>query len=158
MLKKLAFSFLFLFGCSYVQSEEGFSHLIIKLPYDYQINYPWVRVIDSIAELEAFYGELTEGLGHSNLELLPMPVVNFEDYTLIAGGLGFQTTGAVSLAIGTVGNAEHGVYIEAYRVMPGPYCMVTDDIGYPTVGILVKKTNKQVMVNLKDASYSCLDQ
>jgi hypothetical protein len=147
---------IFLFSVC-AKSDEYFSHSIIKMPYEYQVDYPWLMVLNNPEDFEAFYlstASLYINSGFSNIK--PMPEIDFEKYTLVVGGLGFQVTGGVKLAIGDIRESDSQITIQAYRVLPDfENCAVTADVAWPTIGILFEKTSKDIVAGLRDVQSSC---
>jgi hypothetical protein len=155
-MNKVILLLVILFGFIYNASANNyFSHSIINLPYEYETKEPWVFVINSKEEFEVFYLKTTERYLNSGLEIMPIPEIDFNQNTLVLGGLGTQMTGAIYLAIAKVVELSETIYINAVKVVPGSGCGVTADIANPTTGVLLKKTNKKIVSYLDIAISDC---
>jgi hypothetical protein len=153
---KVLFSFIIAlsFLCK-ANAEDYFSHSIINLPYEYEVEEPWVMILDSDDDLEAFYKKTIKKYLDFGYEVKPMPEIDFNQYTLVVGGLGFQSTGANHLAIGRIIELSDTIYINAVKIVLGRGCAGTADVVYPTTGILLKKTNKKIVAYLEKAVSDC---
>ncbi len=153
---KVLFSFIIAlsFLCK-ANAEDYFSHSIIDLPYEYEVEEPWVIVLDSDEDLEAFYTKTVKKYLELGYEVKPIPEIDFSQYTLVVGGLGFQSSGSNYLAIGRIIELSDTIYINAVQIVPGHGCSSTDDVAYPTTGILLKKTIKKIVVYLEKAASDC---
>lgn len=151
-------SLLFIIVLSFLckaNADDYFSHSIIDLPYEYEVEEPWMMILDSDDALEAFYIKTVEKYLDLGYEVKPMPEVDFNRYTLVVGGLGFQSSGSIDLAIGRIIELSDTIYINAIQIVPGRGCAVTADVAYPTTGILLKKTNKKIIAYLDKAVSDC---
>lgn len=154
-LKNAAFLVILLVASVHVLAEDYFSHAVIDLPYDYESSLPWFQVINSQEELVTFiekssYGQIGEGD-----DPLPVPEVDFDAYTLVVGGLGFQPTGGYSIAVDHVVETTDDLRIYALGVVPGESCLVDTSITYPTIGVLLRKTDKNIVAVRNDVTFHC---
>lgn len=154
-MKKILFALFFSFVfTNNAYSFESFSHSIIKFPYEYRGEEPWIRVLNSQEDLEAFYYSTVEIYEDSGFELEPMPEIDFEKYTLVVGGLGEQNHGGVELAIGRVDQTSSHVYISAFQINYVG-CFTTANVHWPTTGILLNKTSKDISASLTISEKHC---
>ena len=139
---------------SHSHSEDLFSHAIVNLPYEHRKNDNWVRVVNSQEEYDDFYVELVDPYLWSNDELKPLPVIDFYKYTLIVGGIGFKGGGA-SLSIHKIIPVQDAIYVNAIQVNAGSGCAVLAVVNYPTIGILIPKTDKNIITHLQKSVSDC---
>ncbi len=133
--------------------HDIFSHAVLNLPFEFRSTEPWVRFISTQEEWESFYTELIYGnLG--NTEFL-LPEIDFENYQMIAGGVGFQSTGGFQLVIEKVYENSNGLFVDILFVTPGKYCGVTTASSYPSAAILIKKTDKPSKISVTNIVKEC---
>ena len=137
------------------QAADFFSHTVVNMPYSYQTNGGWVRIISSQQEWETFYQELTAPYVEFLSKVEPMPIIDFENYMLIAGGLGFKSSNGTTVSIESVIELYNIIYVNAVSTRTGVNCMAGAQVTYPTVAILIKKTAKKIKIYLSEAIINC---
>ena len=136
-------------------SYELLSHVVLNLPSEVGSETPWSRTITTSSEWNAFYGELLQRGTTVPAEPVTAPAIDFDTYQLVAGGLGMQTSGGYSVVVRKVSELSESLLIDVLFVRPGANCVVATLITYPTVAILVKKTNKPLRFSLSNLTLDC---
>lgn len=135
-------------------SYEIFSHIVLNLPSEAKNETPWNKVITTTRDWDMFYSELLWD-GSEPAYLYTAPVIDFDTYQLVAGGLGMQNSGGFSLSVQKVIEYSDSVLIDVLVIKPGENCSVTMAITYPTVAVLIKKTSKPLQFSLTNLTTDC---
>jgi len=139
---------------STAQEYDVFSHAVLRLPYDLRSEEPWARVINTQKEWQSFYDELFAE-NEMNPVSLPAPPLDFENYILLAGGLGIRVSGGFAVSVESVHEFENEIFIQVLEIIPGAHCAVITSITYPSTAILIKKTSKPFKFSILKATYDC---
>lgn len=158
---RLAVALIMIVFSTQSHSTELLSHMVLNLPFEYQTDNPWVRIIGSQEEWEEFYRELIQPLEHVaqfngfSLDADAPSDIDFDTYTLIAGGLGFRPSNGTSLSVESVIETYSTVYINALAVEPGANCLSGAQVTYPTTALLIRNTDKNIRIYLSEARSVC---
>lgn len=141
-------------SASTAQEHDVFSHAVLRLPHDLKSEEPWTRIINTQEEWQSFYDEL---LVENEIDptLSSAPVLDFENYLLLAGGLGIRSSGGFTVSVESVHEFENEIFIQVLEILPGAHCVVTMGITYPSTAILIKKTNKPFKSSVLKATHDC---
>lgn len=134
---------------------ELLSHVVLNLPSEVKSDTPWSRTITTSTEWNSFYNDLLQGTTSTAAETVAAPVIDFDVYQMVAGGLGMRPTGGYSVVVGKVYELSESLLIDVLVVSPGKTCAVTQAITYPSVAILVKKTSKPLQFFLSNLTLDC---
>ena len=132
------------------QASDIFSHAVLTLPDDPRINDPWFKIIRNQADWEAHFYATTAAITYPDSMAPTAPVLDFQNYQVISGGLGIRSSGGYSLAIQSVHKIEEAMYIHVLSVSPGPGCVSFSAITYPSITILVKKTDTPIKFTISE--------
>lgn len=132
-----------------VEEVDLFSHTILTLPNEPQENEPWVKIMQTQEEWEAFFYTTTQ------FRVPAAPVFDFAQYQVISGGLGMHSSGGFYLAIERVFEHENTVSVHVLNITPAAGCPVTFALTYPAITFLIKKTDKPIHFSLSDLVQSC---
>ena len=132
-----------------------FSYAQINIPFEVKVEGSWAQVIESQEEWESFYTAHVVSFSESESELESPPKIDFNNYTIIAGGLGGGSA-TRSLMIERVGDSGPITYIQAL-ILRGVGCIVPAVATFPTIAILVPKTEDELQFFVKEATYKCGD-
>lgn len=141
-------------SASTAQEHDVFSHAVLRLPHDLKSEEPWTRVINTQEEWQLFYDELFAENEMPPVSL-PAPLLDFENYLLLAGGLGIRSSGGFTVSVESVHEFENEIFIQVLEILPGVHCVVTAAITYPSAAILIKKTNKPFKSSVLKATHDC---
>jgi hypothetical protein len=141
----------------YLEESYSWSKPFVKWPYTSpfwsgqgwadNVSKPWYRVINTQEEWNLLYADLRRG------QVIPPqpPVIDFEQYQVVVGGLGGRNT-MDKLVVLEVGEAFIHVADINYNGCKVPsFGMVAT----PTAVILMKKTDKQLTFQVDKASWEC---
>lgn len=138
-----------------VPSCSGQRHLFahcFEIPNQLEKEEPWVNIIKTRAEWQAFYDELTTGLqGESNT----LSEIDFEVFQLIVGGIGVRGQGGNSLQVTGIYEFDDGISIYVLDASPGDHCSAITVIDYPMTAFLIRKTDKPIVFNVQSARINC---
>lgn len=146
LCKVLVMSALMLTGLSPSESADVFSHSVLTLPDDPKIEESWVKIIRNQSKWESHFYATTAAITYPE-NLAPVaPVLDFENFQVISGGLGRQFISGHYLAIESVHELESEVIIHVLSVGPKSGCLVYATLfpTYPSITFLVKKTDKPI--------------
>ena len=133
-----------------------FSHTVLKLPFDYQSEEPWSKIIHTQAEWELLYNELLDdNLAEGNTVDFIIPQIDFETFQVVTGGIGFRPSSAYSVSVGKVIELSDVIHIEVFVINPGGNCSVSADVAYPSTTILIKKTDKPIQFSSSQLIFEC---
>lgn len=156
-IKKLSMLILFLISLSgqSALAYESFSHTTLLLPHEPQNSEPWVKVMTTQEEWESFFNSTLSVATYPVGEAPEAPVLDFENYQVISGGLGAKPSSGYSLAVEKVIETDHEMYINLISMSPSSDCAYLTVITYPTVTILVKKSTKELKYTITPAVSGC---
>ena len=155
--KVLVIVTLMLNGLTPSQSADFFSYSVLRLPAAPEINKPWVKFISNQSEWEAYFYATTAAITYPQSMAPVAPVLDFERYQLISGGLGVRPTGGYYLAIESVFELENAMFIHVLDVRPGSACVVSFAFTNPSITFLVKKTDKPIKFTVSKLINQCAD-
>ena len=135
--------------------DELLSHIVLNLPSEVRSDAPWSRTVTTSAEWNSFYSELLQGTAPTAAEPVTAPVIDFDVYQLVAGGLGMRSSAGYSVVVRKVSELSESLLIDVRFVSPGPNCLVATVITYPSVAVLVKKTSKPLQFSLSNLTLDC---
>ncbi|MES3008438.1 MAG: protease complex subunit PrcB family protein [Pseudomonadota bacterium] len=136
-------------------SKDIYSHVVLNLPFDLRTNGQWVKVIDNPKDWADFYESLRPALADYVPGYFSAPEIDFNNFVIVAGGLGYRNSGGDRLSIESVIDAGDRVYVSALAVSAGAGCAVTMAVTYPTVAIMIRKADKPISVFLGKAVSDC---
>jgi hypothetical protein len=139
---KLFLSISLIIASSTVHAYDVFAYTALKLPFSLHSENSWYKIINSQEEWETFYNQLITQNMPSTTE--PAPQIDFEHYQMVTGGIGIRGSGGYSVFITNVYEFDTEVDLEVLEISPGPGCIVTAAIDYPSATILIKRTSKSI--------------
>ena len=139
------------------QSADIFSHAVLLLPDDPRIDEPWFKIIRNQHDWESHFYASTAAVTYPDSMAPVAPILDFENYQVISGGLGVRSSGGFSLAIESVYELESAMFIHVLDVRPGPGCMVTMAITHPSITIVVKKTDTPIKFTVSKLISPCAE-
>lgn len=83
----------------------------------------------------------------------PISEIDFHQYSLIVVGIG-ATTG-YQLAVSEIRDMPDEVWVRYAVLRPGPNCAVAQEIGHPSLSILIPKTRKSIRFHETAAVMDC---
>jgi hypothetical protein len=134
-------------------ASSVFSYAQINVPFEVRVDGSWVQIIENREDWEAFYVENAQNYHEADSDLNTPPDIDFEAYTIIAGGLGAGSANR-SLSISSVNANSSATHVNAL-VVTGRGCVVLAVATYPTVVILIPKPMADVRVSTREAFYDC---
>ena len=142
-------------GFSYqnVLASDIYSHIVLDLPGQLERTEPWVKIIKTRDEWMQLYDELTTVLSEPD----PLPEIDFENFQLIAGGIGVKSTGGNSLLVQGIYEFDHDIVIYILDVIPGAHCSAIAVIDYPMTAFLIRKTEKPLSFHVQQAKIECVE-
>jgi len=156
---KLSILFLFLtaLNCQTALAYESFSHTTLLLAHEPQNAEPWSKVITTQEGWESFFYSTLAAATYPVGESPEAPVLDFENYQVITGGLGAKPSSGYSLAVEKVIETDNEMYINIISTSPSSSgeCSYLTVITYPTVTIQVKKTDKEIKYTITPATSGC---
>ncbi|SDY34599.1 hypothetical protein [Nitrosomonas halophila] len=136
-------------------AADIYSHIVLKLPYALRSDAPWIRIIQTQEEWESLYQQMLA----DNLLILdevePAPLIDFQNFQLIAGGLGMRPHIGDRLLIESVHELEDEIIIQVLEVRRTGYCIVLPALSYPSATILIRKTHKPIRISSAIATDDC---
>ena len=153
----LLFAVLMLSTASRAQeTSHVFSHVVLKLPFDYKSEEPWSKIINTPEEWVNFYSELLDENAADNTVIsYVIPEIDFEAFRVVTGGIGFRPRGGHSATISEVIEMSDAVYIQVLVIKPGINCFVTANITYPSATILIRKSDKPIRFFTSELTQEC---
>lgn len=124
-------------------AEEFFTHAVLNLPFEVYVDGTWVSVFESQEDWDLFYNEHVPDYIDESFELRYPPEFDFENYMVIAGGLGVDVFGD-RLSIEKVIATSSTVYIIALVVSKGVGCGTLAVVRWPTIAILIPKPEGEI--------------
>lgn len=143
---------------SNVMATNIFSHTVLNLPSELITEKPWVRVITTQEDWKIFFNELTVNSQLTLTDEQVLPEIDFTTFQVVAGGLGFRSHDGDRLLIESVFTLENQVEINALIIKAGESCVTPDVISYPTVAILIRKSEKQIHIGATELVGECFDE
>ncbi len=140
-------------SCIQASANSVFSYAQINVPFEVRVDGTWIQVIEDQEDWEAFYAENAQNYYEPDSEFSIPPEIDFEAYTIIAGGLGAGSANR-SLSISSVNADSSATHVNAL-VLTGRGCIVLAVATYPTVVILIPKPMADVRVSTREAFYDC---
>ena len=135
-------------------SWDFFSYTELHFP-DVMKDEPWLEVIDNHEDWEAFYLGVAPLFTDLAPELQIVPEIDFDNFTVIAGGLGIRPSRASRLSVESVINAGDTVFVNLLWVVAGQYCASPASTEYPTTVMLIRKSDKQLTFHLDEVVHEC---
>jgi len=139
------------------QSAEFFSHAVLTLPGDIGVDQPWVKIIRNQSDWESHFYASTAAITYPESMAPIAPVLDFENYQVISGGLGARSSGGYYIAIESVHELESAVFIHVLDVGPGAGCTVSFWLTNPSITFLVKKTDKPIKFTVSKLINQCAE-
>lgn len=139
-----------------VKASDTFSHTVLLLLDDPNIETPWNRIIESQEEWESFFNEPLAYMFMSPADVPTAPVIDFSQYQIVTGGLGVQDSGGYRLLVEEVEETNNEIIIHTLMIKPSAVCGIPEDISYPSATILVERTDKPFRFSLSQLLDECL--
>ncbi len=136
---------------------EAFSHTVLHLPDNPRYEKPWLKIIRNQQDWEAHFYATTAAITFPASMAPVAPVLDFENYQVISGGLGVRSSGGYALAVESVVDLVGDLYIHVLDIRPGSSCLVTMATTYPSVTILVKKTAAPIQISVAKLINQCAE-
>jgi hypothetical protein len=143
---------------------------VFDLGYSMPIDTPWMRVITNHVDWLSFYFELlaAQGIDPAKycdpdsdvpVECSPSaPLVDYENYQIVVGGLGIRYTGGSRIIVSAVDSTKTDVLrIDVVDLNPSADCITTQVINHPMVVVAVPKSKKPIRVFVADAALHCVN-
>lgn len=131
-----------------------FSYAQIDVPFDVRVDGTWVKVIESREAWDAFYKENAGKYLAPESELNIPPQFDFENYTVVAGGLGAGNSGR-TLMIEYVKGGGSTTFVGALVLRADGGCAITGNVTYPTIVILMPKPQGKLQLFSREAVFFC---
>ncbi len=161
-MKNLVFCGLFLIamilpGAASMAHEltKIYSHVVLNLPFDKISDESWNKVIDTQEEWSDFYLNLIEENTFDSAASNVPPKIDFKAFRIITGGIGIRPSGGYSVSINKVIESNDAVYIDALVIKPGDNCLVTAQITYPSITIMIRKSDKPISFFARELTQEC---
>lgn len=138
-------------------SAEVFSHTVLSLPRALSSDKPWVKIIRNQTDWESYFYATTAAITYPESMAPIAPVLDFENYQVISGGLGGRSSGGYSIAIDSVHELESSMVVHVLDVIPGPGCVVSFWLTNPSITFLVKKTDKPIKFTVSTLINPCAE-
>jgi hypothetical protein len=156
VLNAIISSALFMFtACSIAFAADIYSHIVLKLPYELRKDEPWIKVIQTQEELESFYYQLVIDSLVLPAEAEPVPIIDFHNFQMIAGGLGVRYYIGDRLLIEGVHEMDDVVILQVLEVRKTGICLVLPALSYPSATILIKRTDKPIRISVSTVLDEC---
>lgn len=136
-------------------AADIYSHIVLKLPYALRSDAPWIRIIQTQEEWESLYQQILADNLLVPAETEPTPLIDFQNFQLIAGGLGVRSHTGDRLLIEDVHELEDAIIIQVLEARRAGYCIVLPALSYPSATILIRKTHKPIRIASAVASDDC---
>ncbi len=114
-------------------------------------------VISSQEDWESFYNQPLAYMSFLEGTIPTAPVLDFENYQVLAGGLGVQSHGGSLLVVEEVQELEGSIAVHVLLVRPSSNCLLPMVISYPSTAILVKKTDKPFTFSVSQLVDECVE-
>ncbi|BCG64381.1 MAG: hypothetical protein methR_P2154 [Methyloprofundus sp.] len=155
LCKKMLTIVILTFTATTVHANDAFSHAVLSLLDDPRNEEAWSMVINSQEDWESFYNQPLAYMSFLAGTIPTAPVLDFENYQILAGGLGMQSHGGAFLTVETVQELENSISVHVLLVRPGPDCTLPAVISYPSTAILIKKTDKPFSFSVSNLIDEC---
>lgn len=133
---------------------ELFTHAGINLPYERQVEDPWFLDIGSQEAWAAFWLEMIPTELDPVSELWDVPEIDFDNYRVLAGGLGRVNSGGHNINVSVyMSGPDRLVYATA--TIAGAGCVVAQVVNYPTTAILIPRTNREPHISFRSEVHDC---
>lgn len=139
------------------QATDVFSYAVLTLPDDPRIDEPWFKIIRNQADWESHFYATTAAITFPESMAPVAPVLDFDSYQVISGGLGMRSSGGYYLAIESVYELESTMSIHVLNVSPGSGCLVSFGFTNPSITFLVKKTDKAIKFAVTELINQCAE-
>lgn len=140
-----------------VYATDVFSHTVLLMPHELGNEKSWLKVIKNQQEWEEYFYSTMAAITYVQGKAPVAPELDFKNYQVIAGGLGLRSSGGYTLAIDSVRQFEDVMYIHVLDIRPGPGCVVTAALTYPSITVLVKKTETPIRYSVSELIASCAE-
>jgi hypothetical protein len=147
--------FVLMITMSTAYSSDFFSHTVLSLPDDPRIEEPWSKTITTQQDWELYFYSTTAHMTFLQGEAPVAPQLDFENYQILAGGLGMKPSGGNILSVENVQELDDIIDIHVLSITPGASCVSIAMISYPSTTILVKKTDKPFRFTISNAIAEC---
>jgi len=137
-------------------SGEVFSHTVLSLLDNPRNEQPWTLLINSQADWEDFYNQPLAYMQFAQGQVPTAPTLDFENYQVVAGGLGIKNNGGYRLIVSDVYEFDNEVNIHVLVIQPSANCLLPQVISYPSATILIRKTNKPLRFTTSQLLDECL--
>ena len=145
---------------------------VLDLEYTMPIDVPWIRIITNHVDWLSFYYELLSAQGivpdescGPGVDVLvppapdcspPAPIVDFDDYQIIVGGLGIRYNGSAKIVVSDVdATSSSALMINVIDLNPSDECVVSTVINHPMAAVAVPRSDKPVNVSVEEATLRC---
>ena len=155
MLKVRHFFLSLFLGLAATQAlaDNPFTHAIIKLPFSVQVETPWSRVITSQEQWQQFYDENKTYVSAVPFPHLPAQI-DFELFSIVVGGLGSNYS-HTDIVVQNVSTGSNSPYLSIGLLSPGSSCMVTANIHYPNIAVMIPKPAGELTIYTREYLYEC---
>ncbi len=140
-----------------VWADNIMTHAVLALPDDPRIEEPWSRTITSQQEWNDHFNQ---SLAYMQFPVgeAPTPMeIDFEQYQILSGGLGIKPSTGHYIAINEVKELDDRIWVHVLSVSPGANCSSGAMITYPSITLLVKKTDKPFVFTVSHLSEDCAE-
>lgn len=138
-------------------SDEVFSHTVLLMPHELGNEKPWLKLIKSQQEWEDYFYSTMAAITYPQGKAPVAPEMDFNNFQVIAGGLGLRSSGGYNLAIDNVRQFGGVTYIHVLDISPGPGCLVTTALTYPSITVMVKKTETPIRYSVSSLISPCAE-
>ncbi len=157
LFKKIVITLVLTFTATTIQANEAFSHAVLSLLDDPRNEEAWSMVITSQEDWESFYNQPLAYMSFLDGNTPTAPVLDFENYQVLAGGLGVHGAGGTLLVVDKVQELDHSIAVHVLIVRPSSNCLLPMVISFPSTAILVKKTDKPFTFSVSQLINECAE-
>ncbi|NOQ15496.1 MAG: hypothetical protein GQ581_00380 [Methyloprofundus sp.] len=157
LFKKMLTILILTFTATTVHSNDAFSHAVLSLLDDPRNEESWSMVISSQEDWESFYNQSLMYISFLEGTAPTAPVLDFENYQVLAGGLGMHSAGGTLLVVDKVQELGDSIAVHVLIVRPSSNCLLPMVISYPSTAILVKKTDKPFTFSVSQLVKECVE-
>lgn len=136
-----------------VCADNVFTHAILKLPFEVQEEAPWSRIITSQEQWQQFYDE-NKTYNSVTPTYFEAPPIDFELYTIVVGGLDWRYS-HTDIVVQRVSTNSNSSFLSVALLSPGSSCVVTANITYPNIAVLLPKPAGELTIYTREYVYEC---
>jgi hypothetical protein len=145
-----------------VEGDNLFTFSILKVPYGFETEKSWGRIITNQDQWASLYNEMLSAYNKkfTDRNITPPksisePSFDFNNYQMVIGGLGARGGSGHDLLVEKVEETADAIHITISEVTSSK-CGELAVVTYPSAAILIKKSNKPIVFDgLKSLIREC---